>query len=72
MLLINYRYGPNPNDVPLADDYWDESLVAAAGFDPDDEEVAVCRLARGWNGHPEGTQVVTGLTVQGHKFTIIA
>jgi len=44
MKITKYTYS-NPNLVPLSDsDGWDDKIVRAAGFDPNDEEVAVCTL----------------------------
>ena len=62
----------NPKLVPLrSDDLWDNDIVTAAGFDPEDEEVTVCDLAEEWNGHPAGSLVVTELTVRGHSFAVV-
>ena len=44
--------------------------IEAAGFDPDDEELAISLLARDWNGHKRGSLVVHGLLVEGHPFAI--
>mgnify|MGYP005869050279 CR=1 FL=1 len=48
---------------------WKET-IKAAGFDPDDEELAISHLARDWNGHQRGALVVHGLLVEGHPFAI--
>ena len=67
-----YTYGTCPNLVPLENtevNNWDV-LVSAAGENPADEEMSFCRLTKQWNGHPRGSLVLTGPTVEGHPFYI--
>ena len=72
MKVTKYVYGTDPSLVPLSDsDGWDDEIIKAAGFDPNDEEVAVCTLVEDWNGHKEGATVVTGCTVEGHPFAVV-
>lgn len=70
--ITKYTYGNAPNQVPLrAADLWNDDVVAAAGFDPDDSDVTVTDLAEDWHGHPAGSLVVTGLTCEGHPFAVV-
>lgn len=70
--LTKYTWSNTPSLVPLrAADLWDEEVVVAAGFDPQDSEVTVTDLAEAWNGHPAGSLVVTELTVEGHRFAVV-
>jgi hypothetical protein len=69
---FRYRYH-SPIDVSLDDGNsweWDDEEIKSAGFDLNDEEISLCRLAQDWNGHPRGARVVTGLTVQGYPFAV--
>ena len=47
-----------------------QKVVAAAGMDPDDDEIGVGILTRDWNGHPEGAVIVSGLTIAGYPFAV--
>jgi hypothetical protein len=70
LVFRSYTYSNSPNLLPLEEAEWSEEVVVAAGFDPDDEEISVCRLTADWKGHPAGSLVVTGLTVSGHPFAV--
>lgn len=74
MSFHQYKYDNSPLLLPLnvesdPDVDWD-TTVAAAGFNPGDEEVSICTLSATWNGHPAGSLVVTGLAVEGHRFAV--
>lgn len=51
-------------------DWTYESLIDAAGFEPD-AEVAIGALAVRWRGHPEGAAVVAGSNPGGPIFSVI-
>ena len=69
-----YRYGTTPHELHLEEAGWQDLPsdleYREAGFDPEDEEVTICRLIDAWNGHPAGSVVITGLTVEGHPFAV--
>ncbi len=67
-----HNFGTVHRGLPLNEEmFWDEEVVIAAGFDPEDEEVVVKELAVEWNGHPAGSYVVMGATVEGHTFAVV-
>jgi len=66
-----YRFATKPELVPLGGERsWDEQAVRAAGFDPEDEDVVCCELTEEWEGHPAGSLVVTGCTIEGYPFAV--
>lgn len=67
-----YIWSNSPQLVPLdaAGDWWNDDDVIAAGFDPNDHEVACLLLVKPWNGHPLGSRVVSENTVAGHSFAV--
>lgn len=66
---VGLPLGPGEDTIEDFEKKWGETLLAA-GFDPDDEEITVVELAEDWEGHPAGSLVVTGCTVEGHPFAI--
>lgn len=75
MKLTSYTY-QNPDTLPVE---WDDGFslqqitdedVQAAGFDPNDEELNSGTLTEEWNGHPAGSVVLSGATVEGHPFAV--
>lgn len=74
------RYVYNqPSELPVEYDIWFKlpdgcddlgDVIAAAGLDPDDEEIGVGLLEEQWQGHVAGCIVVSGLTVEGHPFAV--
>lgn len=60
-----FRYLVDMKAVPVdfcadPDGAWDfDSLVEAAGFDPSNPEVAIGALTDAFEGHPDGSAVVT-------------
>jgi hypothetical protein len=76
--ITRYKFSTNPSLVPLTDapalqpDLDSDIIVAAADFDPDDEEITIEALSEDWNGHQAGDLVVHGMTVDGHPFAVVA
>jgi len=68
--FTTYAFGNTPSAVPLAEGEYSRQLVGAAGFNPYDEEVTVSALTEDWSGHPAGSRVVHGASVEGHKFVV--
>ena len=75
MKFTTYTY-QNPAPLPVE---WDDGFslqqiadedVQAAGFGPDDEELNSGTLTEAWNGHPAGSVVLSGATVEGHPFAL--
>lgn len=69
--LQHYRFGINPNEVPLEEGDWSEENILLAGFSPEDPEVNCCQLSRDWGGWPKGAQVICALTELDSEFVII-
>jgi hypothetical protein len=49
---------------------YDDFDARRAGVDPRDPWTTCARLAGEWNGHPAGSRVILGLTVEGYPFAI--
>jgi len=65
-----YEFGNTPELPPLTDGGWNDDLVRAAGFDPDDDEVWCRALEKDWGGHHAGADVVGSLTLPGWEFVV--
>lgn len=73
MKITSYRWSTHPQELlDLTEELTsDDTLIAAAGFDPQDPEVEVLWLKEPWKTHPAGAALVTGCTTEGHPFAII-
>lgn len=71
-----FRYLVDMKAVPVdffadPDGNWErDSLVEAAGFDPNNEEVAIGALTDAFEGHPDGAAVVTR-TLEGRAYIAV-
>lgn len=72
MVPRQYHWGPK-TDIPVDFDIgWvDEVTISSAGFNPNDEELVIGELTEEWDHNPTGSLVISGLSVEGHPFTVL-
>jgi hypothetical protein len=63
----------NPDALPWGDEApWPSDRVfRKAGWNPEDEEVAVSELAAPWDGNPAGSLIIYAVVDSGQPFTIV-
>ncbi len=70
MLPAHYEFGPAPHLVPLSEQVgYRQDLASFLGLE-DDENSTFAVLTTAFDGHPAGTLVLTGLSVEGHSFWV--